>query len=270
MKHAASRGFTIVELLIVIVVIAILATITLVTFRGVQQRAQAVTLQSDLRNAATTLRIQYAQDQHYPADAISIGLIKASPASEYQYTGGGDSFCLTATSTRVDVPPYRIASSDATVQEGVCDGHFTPSQIASGDRERNVALNAAVSSDGGSSNIARVTDGAVNQVHAYFDAGHNSKYVQIDLGQNRLVGKVTIWHYYGDTRSYNQVLTQVSSDGSNWTTVFDGAAAGPYNETAAGNVITFPAQQIRYIRDTMNGNTRNQANHWTEIRASYR
>ena len=38
-KRVGSRGFTIVELLIVVVIIAILAAITLVTYNGIQQRA---------------------------------------------------------------------------------------------------------------------------------------------------------------------------------------------------------------------------------------
>lgn len=37
--HQSSRGFTIVELLIVIVVIAVLAAITTVAFNGIQKRA---------------------------------------------------------------------------------------------------------------------------------------------------------------------------------------------------------------------------------------
>lgn len=41
-------GFTIVELLIVIVVIGILAAITIVAFNGVQNRARAQTVNSDL------------------------------------------------------------------------------------------------------------------------------------------------------------------------------------------------------------------------------
>ena len=43
-----TTGFTIVELLIVIVVIGILAAITIVSFNGVQQKAREATIRSDL------------------------------------------------------------------------------------------------------------------------------------------------------------------------------------------------------------------------------
>ena len=45
-----SRGFTIVELLIVIVVIGILAAITIVAFNGVQQRAKDSRIQSETKS----------------------------------------------------------------------------------------------------------------------------------------------------------------------------------------------------------------------------
>ena len=45
------RGFTIVELLIVIVVIAILAAITIVAYNGIQIRARATMISSDIKAA---------------------------------------------------------------------------------------------------------------------------------------------------------------------------------------------------------------------------
>ena len=51
------RGFTIVELLIVIVVIAILAAITIVAFNGVQQRARDSQRKNDLANIAIALKL---------------------------------------------------------------------------------------------------------------------------------------------------------------------------------------------------------------------
>lgn len=48
MQHKFNKGFTIVELLIVVVVIAILAAITIVGYNGIQTRARVSTAQSDL------------------------------------------------------------------------------------------------------------------------------------------------------------------------------------------------------------------------------
>ena len=61
-----SRGFTIVELLIVIVVIAILATISIVAFNGVQDRANDAAVQSDIRNLAMKVMEYQAINGKYP------------------------------------------------------------------------------------------------------------------------------------------------------------------------------------------------------------
>jgi len=61
------RGFTIVELLIVIVVIAILAAISLVTYNGVQQRARDSQRKSDISAIQKVLALYYIDKEGYPA-----------------------------------------------------------------------------------------------------------------------------------------------------------------------------------------------------------
>jgi prepilin-type N-terminal cleavage/methylation domain-containing protein len=61
-----SRGFTIVELLIVIVVIGILAAITIVAYNGVQNRANDAVVQSDLENMAKAIQSYGAINGDYP------------------------------------------------------------------------------------------------------------------------------------------------------------------------------------------------------------
>lgn len=76
----ATSGFTIVELLIVIVVIAILATISIVAYNGIQDRAIGSTVKSDLANFAKKIEMARidSSDGGYPATpTVSMG-IKAS------------------------------------------------------------------------------------------------------------------------------------------------------------------------------------------------
>ena len=60
-----SRGFTIVELLIVIVVIAILAAITIVGFNGVQARSRDSMRKADINALAKALEVHYINHGSY-------------------------------------------------------------------------------------------------------------------------------------------------------------------------------------------------------------
>lgn len=63
-----SRGFTIVELLIVIVVIAILAAITIVAFNGVQQRAKVAAKVSTVQQATKLVQLYKTEQGDYPTN----------------------------------------------------------------------------------------------------------------------------------------------------------------------------------------------------------
>jgi prepilin-type N-terminal cleavage/methylation domain-containing protein len=61
-----SKGFTIVELLIVIVVIGILATLVIVTFTGIQQKARNSQRETDINALDSHIEAYYAQTGNYP------------------------------------------------------------------------------------------------------------------------------------------------------------------------------------------------------------
>ena len=66
-----TKGFTIVELLIVIVVIAILATITIVAYNGIQNRANDTAIQSDLNNFAKSIQLAAIDLDYFPPGGAS-------------------------------------------------------------------------------------------------------------------------------------------------------------------------------------------------------
>ena len=66
LKKQLQKGFTIVELLIVIVVIGILAALVLNTFSGVQRRARDTERQTDINSVATQLEVYYNDNGFYP------------------------------------------------------------------------------------------------------------------------------------------------------------------------------------------------------------
>ena len=74
-------GFTIVELLVVIVVIGVLAAITVVSYTGISNRAIVASLQSDLSNASKQFKLYTVDFGSYPTGSGSGGLTQTSTGS---------------------------------------------------------------------------------------------------------------------------------------------------------------------------------------------
>src|SRR5690606_2638365 len=96
--HRTKQGFTIVELILVITVIAILATIVIVTYGNWRGETVATVVKSDLLNAASAMESAATFDNVYPADASSV--YTSSEGSEV--TGGaigGANYCVSITNS---------------------------------------------------------------------------------------------------------------------------------------------------------------------------
>lgn len=117
-----SKGFTIIELLIVVVVIAILAAITIVAYNGVISRARTSTVQSELATAARTLEAYKVSNgsETYP-ETLALAQLSSSSTTTMKYFANNTttprSFCLNGTNGAIS---YIATNDNLTPRTGSC------------------------------------------------------------------------------------------------------------------------------------------------------
>jgi len=163
-----TRGFTIVELLIVIVVIGILAAIVIVTYNGIQQNARVASIQSDLTQAAQQLSVYKtgtSTTDQYPPDQATANLkISSNNTYSYSYMPSANYYCLTVSNGSTS---YYVSSLSSASNSGSCP---TTNGLVGWWPLNNDANDASGNNDNGSISNAITTqgqDGRSNSAYSF-------------------------------------------------------------------------------------------------------
>jgi type IV pilus assembly protein PilA len=84
-RKDSDEGFTLIELMVVVLIIAILIAIAIPTFLGARSRAQDKSAESSLRNALTAAKTIYTDQQDYTVATANAAaeLTKVEPSLTY-------------------------------------------------------------------------------------------------------------------------------------------------------------------------------------------
>jgi uncharacterized protein YjdB len=194
--------------------------------------------------------------------------------NEYAETSSGLDISLDAVNGRY----VRFYSNGNTVNN---NNHYVEIEIygCKSTTVSNQATGKSMTSSVSFLNLSKAADGnklTSNYVDCYPAEG--LQWIQVDLGIRYDVSGIKLWHYFGDSRMYHDVIVQVSNDPTfttGVTTVYSNDAdnsaklgAGTdneYAETSSGLDITCDSVNSRYVRFYSNGNTANGNNHYVEL-----
>lgn len=263
---ATRTGFTIVELLIVVVVIAILAAITIVAYNGVTQRAKVAATQSAAQQALKKIQAYMVINGDQIPASLADAEVTANGGTQYQYTVLGAGYCVTATQNNQSAYAANnftynggTTITQTTAVEGACPGH-SPSGSATtitnmarnpsfetgtsgwGSSAANITTSTAWASSG-SQSLRVINTGTVNSGDARITSSASTMPFGMQAGKTYTIS-ARVNFAAAPTGSLGRapgILLWYSTNGSSWIENF-----GPKAPTAPGtytvsHTVTLPS-----------------------------
>src|SRR5688572_9060396 len=117
------EGFTLIELMVVVLIIAILLAIAIPTFLGARERAQNRAAQSDIRNALAAEKVYYTDAELYTSNTSAIDSIE--PSLDYIAMTAG-------TTTQVGLTVSGNGNTVCIGKESKSGDHYSLIEVATG------------------------------------------------------------------------------------------------------------------------------------------
>lgn len=239
------KGFTIVELLIVVVVIAILAAITILAYNGIQQRARASALQTTVTDIAKRVEAEKAgsTSEQYPSSLASLNI--SSAGVNYYYSPDDNSYCVTKTDGSMR---YSATSNNPAAVEGDCGANgvvgwykMNNNGVDDGPSGANATLTtvSSVSGQNGQANGAYSFNGTDSQL-----------YIPTTYGLTSINATLSVWVYVTSSGGNGAFVRLGTSSGAGSGSYGYGIGMGTGNFEVAGTNIGILFESRRWVFST--------------------
>jgi len=122
-RLALQSGFTLVELLVVIVILGILSAVVVFALRGAGDKGQKAAVQTDERTIRTALEVFCAQNDRYPTQGNEMGELV-----DRKYLGNPSKYHTLQTGDGPGSFPADPPEGQSIDPEGNCPGDVGPSK----------------------------------------------------------------------------------------------------------------------------------------------